>query len=78
MVKQALKRRKPGFNESYYGFRSFNALLEAARRAAPSRSNAMRSPRLHRPLLAGEVTASSRHATCRIRVVNERWSKITT
>jgi uncharacterized LabA/DUF88 family protein len=28
MVKQALKRRKPGFNESYYGFRSFNALLE--------------------------------------------------
>jgi hypothetical protein len=30
MVKQALKRRRPGFNESYYGFRSFNALLEAA------------------------------------------------
>ncbi len=30
MVKQALKRRKPGFNESYFGFRSFNALLEAA------------------------------------------------
>jgi uncharacterized LabA/DUF88 family protein len=30
MVKQALKRRKPGFNESYYGFRSFTALLEAA------------------------------------------------
>jgi uncharacterized protein (TIGR00288 family) len=28
MVKQALKRRQPGFNESYYGFRSFNALLE--------------------------------------------------
>jgi hypothetical protein len=33
MVKQALKRRKPGFNESYYGFRSFNALLEAAEKA---------------------------------------------
>jgi uncharacterized LabA/DUF88 family protein len=30
MVKQALKRRKPGFNEPYYGFRSFNALLEEA------------------------------------------------
>ena len=30
MVKQALKRRKPGFNESYYGFRSFNKLLEVA------------------------------------------------
>jgi len=35
MVKQALKRRKPGFAESYYGFRSFNGLLEeAARRGA--------------------------------------------
>ena len=31
MVKQALKRRKPGFNESYYGFKSFNALLEEAK-----------------------------------------------
>jgi len=28
MVKQALKRRKPGFNESYYGFRTFGKLLE--------------------------------------------------
>ena len=33
MVKQALKRRKPGFNESYYGFRSFNGMLEAAEQA---------------------------------------------
>jgi uncharacterized LabA/DUF88 family protein len=32
MIKQALKRRKPGFNESYYGFRSFNAMLEEAAR----------------------------------------------
>jgi uncharacterized protein (TIGR00288 family) len=30
MIKQALKRRKPGFNESYYGFKSFNGLLEEA------------------------------------------------
>jgi len=30
MIKQAIKRRKPGFNESYYGFRSFNRLLEEA------------------------------------------------
>ena len=30
MVKQALKRRKPGFNETYYGFRSFSSLLEEA------------------------------------------------
>jgi uncharacterized protein (TIGR00288 family) len=30
MVKQALKRRMPGFNESYYGFSSFGDLLEEA------------------------------------------------
>ena len=30
MVKQTLKRRRPGFNESYYGFKSFSRLLEAA------------------------------------------------
>ena len=30
MVKQALKRRKHGFSESYYGFKSFSELLEEA------------------------------------------------
>jgi len=30
MVKQALKRRKPGFSEAHYGFRSFGQLLEEA------------------------------------------------
>ena len=30
MIKQALKRRKPGFNESYYGYRAFSDLLEEA------------------------------------------------
>jgi hypothetical protein len=35
MVKQTLKRRNPGFNESYYGFRLFTNLLEeAAKRGA--------------------------------------------
>jgi uncharacterized protein (TIGR00288 family) len=29
MVKQALKRRQPGFSEGSHGFRGFNALLEA-------------------------------------------------
>ena len=33
MVKQAVKRVRPGFNESYYGFRSFNGVLEAAAQA---------------------------------------------
>jgi uncharacterized protein (TIGR00288 family) len=32
MVKQAIKRRKPGFNESYYGFSAFSKLLEEAKR----------------------------------------------
>src|SRR5256714_615779 len=32
MVKQTMKRRKPGFNESYYGYRSFGELLEDARK----------------------------------------------
>ena len=31
MVKQALKRRKPGFNESHHGYRTFALLLEDAK-----------------------------------------------
>ncbi|MDP9083279.1 MAG: OST-HTH/LOTUS domain-containing protein, partial [Pseudomonadota bacterium] len=30
MIKQAIKRRNPGFNERAYGFRSFNELLADA------------------------------------------------
>jgi len=30
MVKQTLKRRKPGFDETYHGFRTFGQLLEEA------------------------------------------------
>jgi uncharacterized protein (TIGR00288 family) len=30
MVKQTLKRRKPGFSETYHGFRTFGKLLEEA------------------------------------------------
>lgn len=30
MVKQTLKRKRPSFSESYYGYRSFNQLLEDA------------------------------------------------
>ena len=32
MVKQTMKRRQPGFNESYYGYRSFAELLEDAQK----------------------------------------------
>ncbi|MCC6543316.1 MAG: NYN domain-containing protein [Nitrospirae bacterium] len=31
MVKQAIKRRNPGFSEAYHGFQTFGKLLEAAR-----------------------------------------------
>ena len=30
MIKQTLKRRNPGFNESYHGYKSFSGLLEDA------------------------------------------------
>ncbi len=30
MVKQTIKRKRPGFSESYHGYRSFNQLLEDA------------------------------------------------
>ena len=33
MVKQTLKRRQPGFNESYYGFKTFSEMLEEAGKA---------------------------------------------
>lgn len=33
MIKQTLKRRQPGFNETYYGFRSFGELLSEAAKA---------------------------------------------
>ncbi len=32
MVKETMKRKKPSFNETYYGFRSFSSLLEDAQR----------------------------------------------
>jgi hypothetical protein len=30
IIKQALKRQRPGFNETYHGFKSFSQLLEEA------------------------------------------------
>ncbi len=32
MVKQTMKRRKPGFNESFYGYRSFRDMVEDAQK----------------------------------------------
>ena len=48
MIKQAIKRRHPGFNERAYGFRSFNELLAEPRNAdwsTPARGREVR--RLH-------------------------------
>ena len=54
MVKQALKRRKPGFNESYYGFRTFSDLLEEAQTRKllslePDQKSGGYAVRLHNP-----------------------------
>ena len=42
MVKQALKRRKPGFNESYYGFRAFSRPARRSREAQAARARTRR------------------------------------
>ena len=44
MIKQTLKRRRPGFNESAYGFGSFNDLLEEAQARATCRSTSTSGP----------------------------------
>ena len=49
MIKQALKRQQPGFNESYHGFRSFSQLLEEAQAPQADRAREGREVRrLHR------------------------------
>ena len=50
MIKQALKRQRPGFNESYHGFRSFSQLLEEAQATQADRAREGREVgRLCRP-----------------------------
>ena len=39
MVKQALKRRKPGFSESFYGFRAFGDVIDEAEKRGLIRSD---------------------------------------
>ncbi len=45
MVKQAIRRVYPDFNEGYYGYRNFSDLLEEARTHGPDRTGARRGPR---------------------------------
>ena len=46
MVKQTMQRKNPSFNESYYGFRAFSELLEAAEKQKRHRAEARRQERL--------------------------------
>ena len=49
MIKQAIKRRHPGFNERAYGFRSFNDLLaDAQKRGLLTLAGGRKIRRLHR------------------------------
>jgi hypothetical protein len=45
MVKQMIKRRKPGFNESYHGFRGFSDMLLEAQKRQPAGAGARREIR---------------------------------
>ena len=44
MIKQAIKRRHPGFNERFYGFRSFNDMLADAEKRGLLPCGRTRSP----------------------------------
>jgi len=70
MLKEAIKRRKPDFSESYYGFRAFGNLLEEAQARGllelgrdeksgtfVSRSNGIVAGRALSPVVAAEVVA---------------------
>ena len=50
LVKQAIKRQNPGFNERAHGFRAFNELLlEAQKRGLLKLEDDKTSRHLHRP-----------------------------
>jgi len=75
MVKETMKRKKPSFSESYYGFRSFSHLLEDAQRRGivtlrrDQRSGATSSrtsPQAPRPPLRQEDGRASPAARCRL------------
>ncbi len=67
VLKEAIKRRKPGFNESYYGFRAFINLLEEAQarglleygRDEKSNAYVFRSPGAARSEISAEVAADT-------------------
>lgn len=67
VLKEAIKRRKPGFNESYYGFRAFINLLEEAQarglleygRDEKSNAYVFRSPGAARSEISAEAAAET-------------------
>jgi uncharacterized protein (TIGR00288 family) len=66
LLKDTLKRRRPDFNESYFGFRTFGNLLEEAQtrglfefgRDEKSGTYVYRNPNLQADLQSGDVTGS--------------------
>ena len=61
MVKETMKRKKPSFNETYYGFRSFSSLLEdAQRRGVVTLRRDQKSGSYIVEDLGGEVSLASR------------------
>ncbi|NMF95881.1 NYN domain-containing protein [Aromatoleum toluolicum] len=71
MLKEAIKRRKPDFNESYYGFRAFGNLLEEAQargllefgRDEKSGAYVYRSNRAAAAEAVAEASAAAEHGT---------------
>jgi len=62
MVKETMKRKKPSFNETYYGFRTFSHLLEDAQRRGivVLRRDQKSGSYIVEDLGSGSVAASSR------------------
>jgi hypothetical protein len=62
MVKETMKRKKPSFNETYYGFRTFSHLLEDAQRRGivVLRRDQKSGSYIVEDLGAGSLAASSR------------------
>ena len=44
MIKQTMQRKKPSFNEGYYGYSTFSELLEDAERKTSSSSRRTSAP----------------------------------
>ena len=60
LVKQAIKRQNPGFNERAHGFRAFNELLLEAQKARPPEARRRQAGR-HLPRARGRIIRQPGH-----------------